>query len=187
MMWYRVGSRDEVPGQTGIAHFIEHLMFKGTPTLAKGEIDRLTMQAGGSNNAFTGSDYTAYVFNLPADRWQIALRIEADRMRHSRFVAGEFEAERQVVTEERRGGEDDPGERLHEQVNAVTFLAHTYRNPVLGRMSDLRRLTREQIVSFYSQHYVPANATCVVMGDIDPAAVMRDVERAFAAVPRLAP
>ena len=77
--WYRVGSRDEVPGQTGIAHFIEHLMFKGTPSLAKGEIDRLTMQAGGGNNAFTASDYTAYVFNLPADHWMVALRIEADR------------------------------------------------------------------------------------------------------------
>src|SRR5436190_19588429 len=185
MMWYRVGSRDEVPGQTGIAHFIEHLMFKGTPTLAKGEIDRLTMQAGGSNNAFTGPDTTAYVFSLPADHWQVALRIEADRMRNSRFVPGEFEAERQVVMEERRGGEDDPAVHLHEQVNGITFLAHPYRNPVIGWMSDLKRLSRDQVLSFYESHYVPANATCVIVGDIDPAAAVGEARRAFDGIPRL--
>ncbi len=185
MMWYRVGSREEVPGQTGIAHFIEHLMFKGTPTLAKGEIDRLTMQAGGSNNAFTGPDFTAYVFNLPRDRWTAALRIEADRMRNSRFVGGEFEAERQVVMQERRGGEDDPGEQLHEQANGIAFIAHPYRNPVVGWMSDLRRLKRDQILAFYNRYYVPANATCVVVGDLDPRSAIREMERAFAAIPKL--
>jgi zinc protease len=186
MMWYRVGSRDEVPGETGVAHFVEHLMFKGTGRLAKGEIDRLTMQAGGSNNAFTGPDYTAYVFNLPADQWRLALRIEADRMRNSRFAPGEFEAERQVVIEERRGGEDDPGERLHEQTNGVAFLAHPYRSPVIGWMSDLTRLTREQVVQFYRRYYVPANATCVVVGDVNPAAVLQEARRVFATVPQLA-
>jgi zinc protease len=185
MMWYRVGSRDEVPGQTGIAHFIEHLMFKGTPTLAKGEIDRLTMKAGGTNNAFTGTDYTAYVFNLPADRWQVALGIEADRMRHSRFVGHEFESERQVVMEERRSGEDDPGDRLREQVNGIAFMAHPYRNPVVGWMSDLKRLTRDQILAFYQHYYVPANATCVIVGDIDPAGAVAAARRAFSTLPRL--
>src|SRR5207244_2953914 len=98
---------------------------------------------------------------------------------------GEFEAERQVVIEERRSGEDDPGERLHEQVDGITFLAHPYRNPIIGWMSDIRRLKREQILAFYSHYYVPGNATCVIVGDVDPQTAVREAERAFAGIPRL--
>ncbi|MCC2671392.1 MAG: putative Zn-dependent peptidase, partial [Armatimonadetes bacterium] len=101
MMWYHVGSKDELPGATGLAHFLEHLMFKGTKKLKKGEVDRITYQNGGTNNAFTFNDYTAYEFNLPRQSWKVALAIEADRIRNCSFDAKEFEAERQVVMEER--------------------------------------------------------------------------------------
>jgi zinc protease len=184
MMWYRIGSRDELPGQTGIAHFLEHLMFKGTKKLAKGAVDRITYQNGGSNNAFTSNDYTGYEFNLPKANWKIALAIEADRMRNSIFDAKEFEAERQVVMEERRGGEDDPSEQFTEQVNAAAFLVHPYRNPVVGWMDDLKRLSREQVLAIYRTYYVPANATLVIVGDVQPEEAIGAARQAFAAVPK---
>lgn len=185
MLWYRVGSRDEVPGSTGIAHFLEHLLFKGTRRLRKGEIDRLTYRHGGSNNAFTFNDYTAYEFHFPKQHWKVALRIEADRMRNCVFDPKELEAERRVVMEERRESEDDPVLQCSEQLNALSFLSHPYGNPVIGWMDDLRRLTREEVVAFYRKFYVPANATLVVTGDVTPAEAMAAIRSAFAAVPRL--
>src|SRR5438094_3879153 len=107
MMWYKVGSRDEVPGSTGLAHFLEHLMFKGTRRIGKGMVDRLTYQNGGSNNAFTSNDYTAFHFNFPKHHWKVALQIEADRMRNLLMDPVEFESERKVIMEERRQMEDD--------------------------------------------------------------------------------
>ncbi len=183
MLWYRVGSRDEVPGSTGIAHFLEHLLFKGTRKLPKGEIDRLTFRHGGSNNAFTFNDYTAYEFHFPKRHWKVALQIEADRMRNCVFDPKELESERQVVMEERREGEDDPVQQLGEQLNAMSFLSHPYRNPVIGWMEDLRRVTRNEIMAFYRKYYVPANATLVVTGDVTPAEAMVAVRSAFMMVP----
>ncbi|HTE21004.1 MAG TPA: pitrilysin family protein, partial [Armatimonadota bacterium] len=180
---YRVGSRDELPGATGIAHFLEHLMFKGTRTLPKGAIDRLTYQNGGSNNAFTFNDYTAYEFNFPKQSWTTALRIEADRMRNSTFDKAEFEAERQVVMEERRAAQDDPEQRFSEQLNTLAFLAHPYRNPVIGWMEDLRRLTRDEVYAIYRRYYVPSNATLVIAGDVSPEEALTAARKAFAAVP----
>ncbi|MBI3911427.1 MAG: insulinase family protein [Armatimonadetes bacterium] len=185
MLWYKVGSRDELPGATGIAHFLEHLMFKGTRRLRKGDIDRITYQNGGANNAFTYTDYTAYQFSFPRDRWQVALEIEADRMRHTVFDPREFEAERRVVMEERRLQEDDPESRLYEQVNALTFVSHPYRNPVIGWMEDIRRLRIQQVKEFYDRFYVPANAILVITGDVKPAEAFRAARRAFAKLPRL--
>jgi len=185
MMWYRVGSRDELPGATGLAHFLEHLLFKGTRKLPKGAIDRITYQNGGSNNAFTFNDYTAYEFNLPKANWKAALAIEADRMRNSLFDKKEFEAERLVVMEERRGGEDEPAQQFAEQLNAMTFLVHPYRNPVIGWMDDLKRVSRDEVYSFYQKYYVPANCTLVITGDVTPEEALAAAREAFAVVPRL--
>jgi len=185
MMWYRVGSKDELPGATGLAHFLEHLMFKGTKTLKKGEVDRLTYQNGGSNNAFTFNDYTAYEFNLPKQNWKVALRIEADRMRNCSFDAKEFEAERQVVMEERRIGEDEPAQQFGEQLNAITYVAHPYRNPVIGWMDDLKRVTRDEVYAFYLKYYRPSNATLVITGDVSAEEALKAAREAFQAVPAL--
>jgi zinc protease len=184
-MCYRVGSRDEARGRTGLAHFIEHLMFKGTRRHPKGEIDRITLRNGGSNNAFTTADYTAYHFSFPRDRWQVALEIEADRMRGSQFPEGDFEPERQVVMEERRSGEDDPAERLEEETRAITFVAHPYGSPVIGWMADLQRLTRDDVMAFYRGRYVPANAILVIAGDVATRSALAAARRAFASVARL--
>ena len=185
MMWYRVGSKDELPGATGLAHFLEHLMFKGTQKLKKGEIDRLTYQNGGNNNAFTFNDYTAYEFNFPKQTWKVALTIEADRMRNCSFNAKEFDSERQVVMEERRIGEDEPSQQFSEQLNAISFVAHPYRNPVIGWMADLKRVTRDEVYAFYQQYYRPSNATLVITGDVTPAEALATARQAFAAVPAL--
>lgn len=185
MMWYHVGSRDEVPGETGLAHFLEHLLFKGTHRLAKGEIDRLTYQNGGSNNAVTFNDYTAFEFNFPRRNWKVALRIEADRMRNCVFDRKEFEAERQVVMEERRGGQDDPEQAFGEQLSTLLFQVHPYRNPVIGWMGDIRRVPRDTVYAFYQRFYVPGNATLVITGDVDPAEALASAAQAFQAVPKL--
>lgn len=184
-LWYRVGSKDELPGATGLAHFLEHLLFKGTRKLKKGEVDRLTYQNGGTNNAFTFNDYTAYEFNFPKANWKVALTIEAERMRNATFDKAEFEAEREVVMEERRGQQDDPASRFGEQLNTLIFTAHPYRNPVIGWMEDLKRVTRDEVYAFYQKYYVPANATLVVTGDVTPQEAFTAVESAFAAVPKL--
>jgi zinc protease len=185
MMWYRVGSRDETPGATGMAHFLEHLLFKGTHKLAKGAIDRITYRNGGSNNAFTFNDYTAFEFNFPRRSWKAALSIEADRMRNCVFDRKEFEAERQVVMEERRGIEDEPAQAFSEQLEAMAFLVHPYRNPAIGWMEDIKRVTRDEVYAFYQKHYLPANATLVITGDVSPEDALAAASAAFAAVPNL--
>lgn len=184
-LWYRVGSRHERPGATGLAHFLEHLLFKGTQRLKKGEIDRLTYRNGGSNNAYTGNDFTTYVFNFPRRSWETALKVEADRMRNTRFDPKEFEAERKVVMEERRQSEDDPEQRLSEELTAISLLNHPYRNPVVGWMDDLKRVTMTDVREFYLKHYVPANATLVIIGGVTPDEAFGATERAFRGVPKL--
>ena len=125
MVWYQVGSKDERTGETGLSHFLEHMMFKGTDRYAKGEIDLLTAKMGGSNNAFTDHDNTAYYFALASDRWETAFEIEADRMRHCLLDPAEFAAEKQVVLEELAMGEDDPWRALFQATEALTFQVHT--------------------------------------------------------------
>jgi zinc protease len=187
MLWYRVGARDEVPGSTGCAHFLEHLLFKGTKRLHKGDIDRLTYRAGGTNNAFTTHDFTAYEFHFPRATWEAALAIEADRMRNTVIDPKEFEAERQVVMEERRGGTDDPAQQFGEQLLTASFSALPYRNPIIGWMEDLKRLPRQTVQAFYERYYVPANATLVITGDIDADEAHAAARRAFAGIPKLPP
>jgi zinc protease len=183
MLWYRVGSRHEQTGRTGIAHFLEHLLFKGTDRYAKGDIDRLTLRNGGYNNAFTWIDNTAYYFNFAADRWQTALDIESNRMRNCTFLPEEVEAERSVILAEWRTSKDTPDENLWDLVNATALTAHPYRNPVLGWYEDVAQVTREEIQGFYDTYYHPNNATLVVVGDVDSATALADIRARFEAIP----
>jgi zinc protease len=183
MIWYRVGSRNERPGITGISHFLEHMMFKGTDRYDRGSIDFITMVNGGSNNAFTSNDYTAYYFSFASDRWEQALDIEANRMRHNAFAPEEFHLEKQVVIEELKMDLDSPWGALRKAVESKAFRLHPYRFPVIGRMEDLRRLTLQQMRHYYNTFYRPNNATLVIVGDIDPADCLANVRRAFESIP----
>src|SRR5438128_7185828 len=157
--WYRVGSRNEVPGKTGLAHFLEHLMFKGTPTHGKGQFARVVEQNGGQDNAFTSHDVTSYYVNIAADRVDMVLALEADRMRHLLLDPKEIESERQVVMEERRTRtEDDPDGFLGEEVASIAFKAHPYGFPIIGWTADIARITAEEIRAFYGTYYVPTHA-----------------------------
>ncbi|MFN7947324.1 MAG: pitrilysin family protein [Blastocatellia bacterium] len=183
VIWYRVGSRNEELGQTGKSHFLEHMLFKGTDRLAKGEIDLITLKNGGSNNAFTDTDFTAYYFNFAADRWQVALEIEASRMTSNTFELEEYEAEKQVVEEELRIGLDGPWEALDQAIWATAYRQHPYHNPVIGWLEDLEQATREEMEAYYRQWYHPRNATLVIVGDFETEQVLKRVEELFGAIP----
>lgn len=183
MIWYRVGSRNEGQGETGLSHFLEHMLFKGTPRHPKGSIDRITARLGGSNNAFTNTDYTAYYFHFASDRWLASLDIEADRMRRCLLDPKEFEAEKQVVLEELKQGKDDPWRDLYQEMQTAAYLVHPYHHPVIGWEEELLRLSRERMARYYARHYAPDNAVIVVAGDVGPAAVVRAVRRRFERIP----
>ncbi|MET0850206.1 MAG: pitrilysin family protein [Candidatus Rokuibacteriota bacterium] len=183
--WYRVGSRDERPGATGLAHFLEHLMFKGTRAHGKGEFARLVEQSGGQDNAFTSQDVTAYYVDIAADRVDLVLRLEADRMRNLLLDPKEIDAERAVVMEERRTrSEDDPEGALSEELSAIAFKAHPYRWPTIGWMEDIRRVGPAEIRAFYDTYYVPNNALLVAVGDFDAPALLERVRALFGPIPR---
>jgi len=187
-VWYHVGSKDEIPGKTGLAHLLEHMMFKGTAAHGPGEFSRLVARGGGDDNAFTSRDYTAYFEKFAADRLELGLRLEAERMRGLRLDPDEFDRERAVVKEERRmRTEDDPQAALVEQVQAAAFVAHPYRNPVIGWMDDLDRVTVADLKAFYDHYYQPGNATLVLVGDFATATVLRQAEAAFGPIPGGAP
>ena len=180
MVWYRVGSMDEVNGTTGVAHLLEHMMFKGTPTIGPGEFSRRVAAVGGNDNAFTSKDYTAYFQQVPNAALAEVMQLEADRMRHLTLDANEFAKEAKVVMEERRLRTDDqPQARLVEQMNAVAFQAHPYRVPVIGWMSDLEAMTVRDLRDWYERWYVPNNAYVVVVGDVDHEAVFKLAERNY--------
>lgn len=179
IIWYRVGSRMERPGITGISHLLEHMMFKGTERYAKGEIDYVTTRHGGANNAFTSRDYTAYYFTFASDRWRPALEIEADRMENAVFDSPEFELERQVVLEELRMELDSPWGALRQAVESASFKAHPYRYPVIGTLEDVSNVTLEELQAHYREFYAPNNATLVLVGDFRQDEVLKEVENAF--------
>lgn len=180
MVWYRAGSMDEKNGTTGVAHLLEHMMFKGTPTTGKGEFSRLVAAAGGRDNAFTSRDYTAYFQQVPSAKLSQMMQLEADRMRHLTLSADEFAQEIKVVREERRLRTDDqPSAKLFEQMSAVAFQAHPYRVPVIGWMDDLENMTVKDARDWYQQWYVPNNAYLVVVGDVDHRAVFQLAERHY--------
>jgi zinc protease len=182
--WYRVGSRNEVPGKTGLAHFLEHLMFKGTPTHGKGQFARVE-QNGGQDNAFTSHDVTSYYVNIAADRVDMVLGLEADRMRHLLLDPKEIESERQVVMEERRTRtEDDPDGYLSEEFLAAAYKAHPYGWPVIGWMEDIARITPAELRAFYDRYYQPGNAVLVIVGDVDARRIVGRVREVFGRIPR---
>ncbi len=181
-LFYRAGTRDEAAGQGGIAHFLEHLMFKGSARYGPGEIDRRTQALGGSNNAFTGHDMTAYYFDFAPDRWAEALAIEADRMAGLTLDPKEVASERQVVLEEISMYEGDPWDALEMAVHRALFSRHPYGRPVLGTRDDLRNVGPDEVRAFHAQWYAPANAVLVVAGDVgEPALDL--VEKAFGGLP----
>ena len=168
MVWYRAGSMDETNGTTGVAHLLEHMMFKGTPSTGPGEFSRLVAAAGGRDNAFTSKDYTAYFQQVPKQRLAQMMQLEADRMRHLSLDPDAFEQEIKVVMEERRQRTDDqPQSLLFEQMGAVALQAHPYRAPVIGWMSDLENMTVQDARDWYERWYVPNNAYVVIVGDVD--------------------
>lgn len=167
VLWYRVGTRDEPEGHGGVAHFLEHMMFKGTEHLAPGEIDRRTQALGGSNNAFTSHDATAYYFNFARDRWREALEIEADRMRGLALEPVQVDSERQVILEEISMYESDPWDALDQRVQARLFEQHPYGKPVLGTATDLAAIDSKALANFHRRFYRPDNAVLVLAGDLD--------------------
>jgi zinc protease len=168
MVWYRAGGMDEVSGTTGVAHVLEHMMFKGTPNVGAGEFSRRVAAAGGRDNAFTSKDYTAYFQQVPKAQLAQMMQLEADRMRHLNLDAGEFAQEIKVVMEERRQRTDDsPHARLGEQLQAVAYQTHPYRVPVIGWMNDLENMTAADAKAWYDTWYVPNNAYVVITGDVD--------------------
>jgi zinc protease len=184
-MWYRVGSRNERPGATGLAHFLEHMMFKGTPTHGKGEFASRVEQNGGQDNAFTSQDVTSYFVDIAADKVEMVLALEADRMRHLLLDPKEIDSERQVVMEERRTRtEDDPEGLLNEEVNSLAFKAHPYRWPIIGWMEDIKRINPAELRAFYDRYYQPNNALLVVVGDVKTADVLGRVRRLFRPIRR---
>ena len=185
VLWYRVGSRDERTGETGVSHFLEHMMFKGTEAFAKGQIDLQTSKMGGSNNAFTDNDGTAYYFALAADRWEKALEIEASRMRDCLLDPHEFASEKNVVLEELAMGEDDPWRPLYQATESLLYQAHPYHHPVIGWREDLERLTAHQMRDYYRRHYGPNRAFLVVVGAIDKARTAQRIRELFGPLPRV--
>lgn len=179
-LWYRVGCRDERPDEGGIAHFLEHMMFRGSAAYGPGEVDRATQRLGGDNNAFTSHDATAYYFQLAADRWTTALDIEADRMRGLTLDPELVESERRVILEEIAMYEDEPWDRLSQRLDAKLFGPHPYGRQVLGSQASLARIGPDELADFHSRYYRPGNAVLVVGGDLgDRAAALDAVERAF--------
>ncbi len=183
VLWYQVGSRDERTGETGLPHFLEHMMFKGTERYAKGQIDLLTSKMGGSNNAFTDCDGTAYHFALAADRWETALEIEQSRMRQCLLDPLEFASEKNVVLEELAMGEDDPWRPLYQAAETLLFQVHPYHHPVIGYKQDLERLSVDGMRAYYERHYGPNRAFLVVAGDVDAQRTEARIRQLFGALP----
>lgn len=184
-IWYRVGSRNETSGKTGLSHLTEHMMFKGTEKHGKGAFSRIVAKNGGTENAFTGNDYTAYFENFAADRIDLSLELEADRMQHLLVDPDEFELERSVVMEERRTRtDDDPYAYLIENLYAIAFLVHPYHAPVIGWMSDLQNLVRDDVFAHYKKYYVPNNATIVVIGDFFTDDLLPKIKAHFEEIPK---
>jgi zinc protease len=183
-VWYRVGALDEMSGTSGIAHMLEHMMFKGTPSVAPGDFSKIIAANGGRDNAFTGHDYTAYFQQLHKAKLELALKMEADRMVNLLFDEQEFQRERKVVTEERRlRTEDQAHSRVYEQLMAAMFSAHPYRRPIIGFMNDIENYTLADAKAWYERWYTPNNAALVVAGDVDPQEVRDLAQKYFAAIP----
>ena len=184
-VWYRVGSRNEAWGKTGLSHMLEHMMFKGTEKVGPEEFSRIIQENGGNDNAFTSHNYTAYFENLSADRVQVAIDLEADRMQNLMLREEDFRTERMVVMEERRLRTDDnPQAVLTEQIMATAFQTHPYHWPIIGWMEDIARFTLEDLKAHYKTYYNPVNAILVVVGDFKKEELLPKIEKAFGSYPK---
>ncbi len=180
MVWYRAGSMDEINGRTGVAHVLEHMMFKGTHKVKSGEFSRLVAAVGGRENAFTSRDYTAYFQQVERSKLDDVMKLEADRMTNLNFDDAEFLKEIQVVMEERRlRTEDNPSSLLNESLMATAFMSSPYRHPVVGWMNDLENMKASDAREWYRNWYKPNNATVVIAGDVDPKVVLQAVEKYY--------
>ena len=182
-VWYRVGSRNEVPGRTGISHWVEHMQFKGTPDFPAGILDKAISRTGGMWNAFTYLDWTTYFETMPADTIDLGLRLEADRMTASIYDPDEVEHERTVVISEREGDENEPLFRLGEAVQSASFDRHPYRSEVIGSQVDLHHITRDELYQHYRTYYQPGNAVVAVAGDFDTEAMIMRLRELYEKVP----
>ena len=184
MVWYKVGAADEMPGKSGIAHFLEHLMFKKTKNLASGELSDTVAANGGSDNAFTSHDYTAYYQRVAADRLELMMQMESDRMTGLELSIDDIATERDVVIEERnQRTESSPGSLFNEQKQAALYMNHGYGVPVIGWMHELQDLNLEDAVAFYKLHYAPNNAILVVAGDVLPEEVKALAKQYYGVMP----
>jgi len=186
--WYRVGSKDERPGLTGVSHWVEHMNFKGTTNIPRDKVKGIIEQFGGAWNGYTWIDQTTYFETATCDALDRMLFIEAERMAGCLYDPEDCESERTVIISELQGGENDPDQLLDQELTATAFKAHPYRHPTIGWLSDLQSMTREDLYGYYRRHYIPNNATLVVVGDVDTDDVLRRVERQFGAIaPGVAP
>ncbi|WP_372573441.1 M16 family metallopeptidase [Ruegeria jejuensis] len=184
MVWYRAGSADEPVGSSGVAHFLEHLLFKATDTLASGELSATVAANGGRDNAFTSFDYTAYYQRVAADRLDLMMQMEADRMRNIRLTERDIDTERDVILEERnQRTENNPRALFGEQMRAAQFLNHRYGVPIIGWRHEMEELDMDDALSFYQTYYAPNNAILVVTGDVDPEEVRTLAEKHYGAIP----
>jgi len=182
-IWYRVGSRDEIPGITGISHWVEHMQFKGSPQFPANVLDKAISREGGHWNAFTYMDWTTYFETMPADKIDLALRLEADRMVNSTFEAEEVESERTVIISERQGSENQPLFQLGEAIRAAAFRVHPYHHEIIGDMADLESMGRDDLYQHYRRYYVPNNAVMTVAGDFDAQEILARIRELFEPIP----
>jgi len=187
-VWYKVGSRNEVMGRAGLSHMLEHMMFKGTPKYGKGTFSQIIKKNGGNDNAFTSQDYTAYFETLAADKLDLALELEADRLQGLLLDDKEFQLEREVVKEERRlRVEDVPPAYLVEQMYAQAFMTHPYHWPIIGWFNDLDAMTIQDLTAYYKTHYAPNNATLVIVGDVKAETALPLIRKYFDGIPKGTP
>lgn len=189
-VYYRVGSRNEAPGLTGISHWVEHMLFKGTERHPQGEFDKIVARAGGQFNGMTWQDWTTYFETFPSDRIELALDVESDRMENAVFDPEETESERTVIISEREGSENSYRWLLDTEVQAAAFQAHSYQHPVIGWKEDLLAMTRADLYNHYRTFYTPNNATAVAVGDFDSAEMLAKIEQHFGGLrpgPEIAP
>ena len=181
-LWYQVGSRNETPGLTGLSHWVEHMLFKGTEAYPRGEFDKAVSRAGGMFNGMTWQDWTVYFETFPAERIELALQVESDRMDNALFDPAETESERTVILSEREGSENNYFHRLQEEVQAAAYVSHPYRHPVIGWKNDLHTITRDDLYGHYRTFYTPNNAVAVVTGDFAPQAMLSKLHEHFGGV-----
>jgi Predicted Zn-dependent peptidases len=181
-VWYRVGSRNEVAGKTGISHWVEHMQFKGTPRFPTGVLDRAISRDGGFWNAFTFLDWTTFFETMPADKIELALDLESDRMVNSTFLPEEVDSERTVILSEREGNENEPLFRLDEAMQEAAFPSHPYRNEVIGSVADLHAIQRDDLYAHYRSHYAPNNAILAMAGDFDSDEMLKRIEHYYGAL-----